>query len=105
MSGIETGPNTSPYNTVQFRVNRDRGTFGRVSVDWAFSSGSAGGDVTPTYGTLDFIERQDNAVITVSILPDDIPEAAESLTLLLHSPTGGAVVDLSKGQVGCTVEQ
>ena len=103
VSGVETGPNTSPYNTVQFRVIRDRGTFGSVSVDWAFSSATAGEDVEPTYGTLEFIEGEDNAVITVSILPDDIPEGAESLTLVLHSPTGGAVVDISSGQVSCVV--
>ena len=99
LSGIETPPDTSPYNSIEFRVNRERGTFGSVSINWAFSSDDAGLDVSPTYGTLTFIEGQDYRDITVYIIPDNIPEDIEILTIVLHSPTRRADILINKGQV------
>ena len=106
LSGAETGPNvgdTSQYNIVRFRVNRDRGTFGNVSVDWSFVSSSAGDDVTPTSGTLYFSEGEDYSEISIYILPDDIPENEETLMLQLSSPTGGAVIQNDRDQVSCVL--
>ncbi|KAI6651569.1 hypothetical protein LOD99_5177 [Oopsacas minuta] len=101
VSASETDPSVtdnSQYNTVQFRVNRDRGTFGNVSVYWSFSSFNAGNDVTPTFGTLQFSEGEDYADFSVFILPDDIPEDVEVLILQLSSPTGGADIQLDRAQ-------
>ena len=33
------------------------------------------------------------------IIPDNIPEDIEMLTIVLHSPTGGADILINKGQV------
>ena len=103
LSGIETPPDTSPYNSIEFRVNRERGTFGTVSINWAFSSDDAGLEVSPTYGTLTFIEGQYYRDITVYIVPDNIPEDIEILTIVLYSPTGGADILINKGQVCYTL--
>ena len=106
LSGAETGPDVddpSQYNIVQFRVIRDRGTFGNVSVGWSFVSSSANDDVTPTSGTLYFSEGENYAEISVYILPDDIPENEETLMIQLSSPTGGAVIQGDRDQVSCVV--
>lgn len=106
LSGAETGPDvndSSQYNAVRFRVNRDRGTFGNVSVDWSFVSSSAGDDVTPTFGTLYFSEGEDYAEFSVYIVPDDIPENEETLMIQLSTPTGGAVIQEDRDQVSCLV--
>ena len=97
-----TAVDPSQYNTAEFRVMRDRGTFGNVSVEWRIAQSDAGYDVTPTSGALSYTEGQSYALIAISVIPDDIPEGVEVFTIELHSPVGGAMIEQSRSEVSGT---
>ncbi len=48
------------------------------------------GDFTTTNGTLNFADGQDSASFMVPIKDDTVAELAESFTVTLSNPTGGA---------------
>src|SRR5262249_38992627 len=75
-------------------VTRTNGSTGSVSVNYATSNGSAtaGSDYTATSGTLTFANGETSKTFTVPILDDTAVENAETVTLTLSSPTGGAAL-------------
>ena len=71
-----------------------------VTVAYATTDGSASvADFTPASGTVTFPARQARAAISVPILDDAIPEAAETFTLTLSLPAGGAVLGSARATV------
>ncbi len=82
--------------TASIRVQRNGGSAGAVSVDYATSDGTAtaGVDYAPASGTLawaagDVSER----TLLVSLLDDVLAESAETITLTLSNSSGGATLD------------
>lgn len=77
---------------VQLTVDRTGGSTGAVTVDYATSDETAvaGTNYTATSGTVDFIDGQTTATITVPIA--DLPgaSATSAFDLTLSNPTGGA---------------
>ncbi len=81
-------------------VERSMGEGGVVSIDYATSDldAVAGNDYTAVTGTLTWAngDGQDKTFV-VPILDDTIEEGTEALLLTLENPTGGAVIDTSRG--------
>jgi hypothetical protein len=80
--------------TATITVTRTNGSAGSVSVNYATSDGSAtaGSDYTATSGTLTLGDGVTSKTFTVPIINDTAVENAETLTLTLSSPTGGAAL-------------
>ena len=80
--------------TATITVSRSGGLASGVTVNYASSDGTAqaGLDYTTTSGTLSFTSGQTSRTFTLPILPDDLDEDNESLTLTLSSPTAGATL-------------
>ncbi|KAM4808264.1 adhesion G-protein coupled receptor V1 [Rhinophrynus dorsalis] len=76
-------------HTVSFEVIRKQGHFGNINVSWIISPDSTQ-DVYPTQGILYFKEEEFSKNITISSLPDEIPEENETFILTLLNPAGGA---------------
>lgn len=75
-------------------VTRTQGSEGAVSVQYASADGSAmtGLDYQSVAGTLNFANGETSKSISVPILPDTIAEGAETFSLNLASPGGGATL-------------
>ncbi len=75
-------------------VTRAGGTAAGATVDYATSDGSAtaGADYTPTTGTLTFGAGVTSQTFRVPVLDDALAEGAETVTLALLNPGGGAVL-------------
>ncbi|MEA3207915.1 MAG: hypothetical protein QOE70_972 [Chthoniobacter sp.] len=75
-------------------VARKDGAAGEVSVSYATADGTAkaGSDYTATAGTLTFAAGQLSRAITIPIRDDSSNEGAETFTVTLRAPTGGAVL-------------
>jgi hypothetical protein len=75
-------------------VTRTGSTHGGVVVSYATSDGSAtaGADYTTTSGTLTFAANQMSRTFTVATVQDAAVEAAETITLTLSNPQGGATL-------------
>ncbi|MEI6085282.1 MAG: Calx-beta domain-containing protein [Verrucomicrobiota bacterium] len=87
-SGSETNP------TVDLLVRLTASSVNTVTVDYAFSSGSATGggvDFNLAPGTLTFLPGNNSNYITVAILDDVRPEANETLTIQLSNPINAAI--------------
>uniref|UniRef100_A0A3B5LER5 Adhesion G-protein coupled receptor V1 n=1 Tax=Xiphophorus couchianus TaxID=32473 RepID=A0A3B5LER5_9TELE len=72
-----------------YPVVRNRGHFGEVSVWWGLKP-ALSGDVMPIYGQLTFKEGEYLKNLTLSSVPDEIPEDKENFTITLSNATGGA---------------
>ncbi|XP_075449203.1 adhesion G-protein coupled receptor V1 isoform X3 [Ascaphus truei] len=75
--------------TASFEVIRRQGNFGNINVTWGISPDSTG-DIHPTRGIIYFEDKKFSKNITISSLPDEIPEENETFILTLLSSTGGA---------------
>ncbi|XP_069081373.1 adhesion G-protein coupled receptor V1 [Pleurodeles waltl] len=84
-------------NLVTFSIERLRGTFGRVTVEWT-ASGSVS-DVSPAAGVVTFSEGQVIATITLAVLADAAPELSETVSVTLSRVTTIGVLDSSRGAV------
>ncbi len=75
-------------------VQRLGGAAGVVTVAYSSRDGSAqaGLDYTSGSGTLTFADGETNKSFVVSILEDALPEADETIQLLLSSPTAGVLL-------------
>lgn len=76
-------------------VSRTVGSKGAVSVDYATAPGTAstGSDFTATSGTLNWADGESaDKTITIPIIDDTLPEGAETFTLNLSNPGGGAIL-------------
>ena len=86
---------TEAASTVTLQVARTGGSSGAVTVAYSTASGTAvaGSDFTSASGTLSWANGEAGTKpITVSILNDAVNEPAESFTVTLSSPTGGATL-------------
>ncbi|ETE65236.1 G-protein coupled receptor 98, partial [Ophiophagus hannah] len=72
-----------------FKIVRNQGTFGSVSVSWATDSISTK-DIFPDRGTIFFGNEEFSKDITIYSVPDEIPEEMEVFIISLFNTTGGA---------------
>jgi len=75
-------------------VTRSGASTGTVTVQYSTANGTAqaGTDYTATSGTLTFAAGETQKALSVPIFNDGIPEPAETFTVTLSNPTGGAVL-------------
>jgi len=75
-------------------VSREGGAAGAVTVAYATTDGTAlaGSDYTAVSGVLSFPDGATSKSISVPILNDSVIESNETFSILLSSPTGGAVL-------------
>ena len=80
--------------TVTITVQRTDGSEGTVTVDYATANGTATApaDYTAASGTLTFRPGVTTQSFTIPIVEDTIAEAAETFTVTLTGPTGGAAL-------------
>uniref|UniRef100_A0A4W3JB69 Adhesion G-protein coupled receptor V1 n=1 Tax=Callorhinchus milii TaxID=7868 RepID=A0A4W3JB69_CALMI len=81
-------------------IVRNGGTHAEVSVNWQISRNSSNSsavttDLVPASGILTFAEGQMLATVNLTVVSDDLPEAAETylFQLLNHTVQGGAELD------------
>ncbi|XP_039203977.1 adhesion G-protein coupled receptor V1 isoform X7 [Crotalus tigris] len=72
-----------------FKIIRNQGNFGSVSVSWATNSISTK-DIFPDQGTIFFGNEEFSKDITIYSVPDEIPEEMEVFIISLFNTTGGA---------------
>uniref|UniRef100_UPI0037E7935A adhesion G-protein coupled receptor V1 n=1 Tax=Semicossyphus pulcher TaxID=241346 RepID=UPI0037E7935A len=84
-------------NQISLSVERKRGTFGRLTVHWAATGSLA--DIYPTSGVVTFSEGQSEAIISLTVLADGVPELRESVTINLMDVTTVGLQDLSQAAV------
>jgi hypothetical protein len=87
-------------------VTRQGGTGGSVTVDYATSdlTATAGLDYTAAVGTLTFADGESTKDILIPLLSDNDDERAESLSVTLSNPTGGAGLNPSSSNVVTLVD-
>lgn len=90
-------------STAVLSVVREAGAFGRVEVYWEVTNPSM--DISPTSGTLVFLEGQREASFEIFSEPDDDPEGAETYNVVLRSVSGEASLALSSTMATVTVLQ
>jgi hypothetical protein len=90
--------------TLSVTVERVSGTDGAVSVTYATANGTAtaGTDYTARSGTLNFAAGQATATIDAPIVDDTGDEPAETFTITLSAPAGGAALG-SPAEVTVTI--
>ncbi|XP_069483725.1 adhesion G-protein coupled receptor V1 isoform X2 [Ambystoma mexicanum] len=84
-------------NLITFTIERLKGTFGRVAVEWT-ANGSVS-DVSPASGVVTFSEGQALATITITVLADNAAELSEIVSITLTRVTTIGVSDPTKGAV------
>jgi uncharacterized delta-60 repeat protein len=91
--GTSTVEGNSGTKSLTFTVNLSAASGKTVTVNYAFSDGSAiaHSDYTGTNGTLTFAPGETSKTITAQIIGDTIYEPDESFTVTLSSPTGAAI--------------
>jgi glucose/arabinose dehydrogenase/ribosomal protein L35AE/L33A len=80
--------------TATITVTRNGGSAGAVSVNYATSNGTAtaGSDYTNSSGVLTFAAGEISKTFTIPIINDSAVEVAETVTITLSNPTGGAAL-------------
>ncbi|XP_070760191.1 adhesion G-protein coupled receptor V1 [Enoplosus armatus] len=84
-------------NQISLSVERKRGTFGRLTVHWAANGSLA--DIYPTSGVVTFSEGQSEAIISLTVIADGVPELRESVTITLMDVTTVGLQDLRQAAV------
>ncbi|XP_013407178.1 G-protein coupled receptor 98-like [Lingula anatina] len=106
--GIFAFAEPSPYTVsegpssvqVPLTIQRNRGTFGNISVNFDLSgSALVSEDITPVSGTLLFLEGESSKDLILTILGDNIPENDETFVVTLTSATGGASINLTQDRL------
>lgn len=84
-----------------FTVTRTGGDDGAVSAAWTLNPGTAtAADLAagqPLSGTVDFLDGQTSATITILVSGDTVIEPTENFTISLSAPTGGATLGDASG--------
>ncbi|XP_035235780.1 adhesion G-protein coupled receptor V1 isoform X2 [Anguilla anguilla] len=96
-------------NLISLTIERKRGTFGRLTVRWV-ANGSLS-DIFPTSGVVTFSASQALAVLSLTVLADNIPELAERVTITLADvftlgigeEWRGAVIDPQRAHAMITI--
>ncbi|KAJ8380590.1 hypothetical protein SKAU_G00013680 [Synaphobranchus kaupii] len=96
-------------NLISLTIERKRGTFGRLTLYWV-ANGSLN-DIFPTSGVVTFSASQALAVLSLTVVADDVPELAERVTITLAdvSTVGieeewrGAVIDPQRARALITI--
>ncbi|KAM4707152.1 adhesion G-protein coupled receptor V1 [Discoglossus pictus] len=70
-------------NLISFSIERLKGTYGRVAVEW-FANGSVT-DIYPASGVVTFSDGQALTTITVTVIADNIAELSETITVTLSN--------------------
>nr|XP_014349406.1 PREDICTED: G-protein coupled receptor 98 [Latimeria chalumnae] len=84
-------------NTITLSIERLKGTYGQVTVRWSADGSTS--DIFPTSGVVTFSEGQVLSTISLTVLADDIPEVAETVTVTLTDVTTFGVLQPAKGAV------
>lgn len=103
-SSVEEG------QTAVFTVAKSGGAYGALSVSYASVNGTAAapGDFAAVSGTLTFRSWETSKTIAIPIIQDNVSEGAESFSVALSSPTGGATISTGSASVtipGAAVNQ
>ncbi|KAH9498632.1 Adhesion G-protein coupled receptor V1 [Bulinus truncatus] len=90
----EATANDSSFTKADILVTRGPGTYGAISVGYQLraSDGQLTNDISPSNGTLVFVDKQTAAVLVLEAVNDDEPELAETITLSLLPPANGAIL-------------
>jgi hypothetical protein len=85
---------TTEGGNAGFTVTKTGSTASSCSVSYATANGTAaaGSDYTAASGTLTFSSTQTSQTVAVATIDDTTVESAETFTLSLSSPTGGATL-------------
>lgn len=84
--------------TLSFAVTKTGSTASTYTVNYATATGTASSsDFTAASGTLAFAPSDTIKYVTVQTLTDSLTEAAETFTINLSSPSGGATITDSQG--------
>ncbi|XP_075895105.1 adhesion G-protein coupled receptor V1 isoform X2 [Nelusetta ayraudi] len=82
-----------PLN-ISLSVKRREGVVGNITVHWKIQSDSdMGGDFFAVAGSVVTLDGQRDAEITLSLMPDTVPELEELYIVSLTSVEGGATLD------------
>ncbi|XP_030633613.1 adhesion G-protein coupled receptor V1 [Chanos chanos] len=84
-------------NIISLSIERRRGTFGRLTVHWRALGNLE--DIFPTSGVVALSPGQAVAVISLTVLADNVPELAEPVTIVLTDITTVGIADTSQGAV------
>ena len=90
--------------TALFTVTLSGAATDNVTVEYATADGTAtmaGGDYTPTSGTLTFVPGDLSETISVNIADDTLVEESEAFFVNLTNPSGQATIAAAPGQ--CTI--
>ena len=75
---IDTYEEYGRNNTVTLNLRRSIGFFGSLTVNWQTTSINANNlDFFPSFGSVQFMDGQQTADITITIIDDDRPEEME----------------------------
>ena len=85
--------------TIEFVVSLTTASTGSVTVDYTAAGGTAtaGSDFVAGSGMLTFAPGETTQVVSLSVVNDSELELAESLTVTLANPTGGATIGTASG--------
>ena len=80
--------------SMAFTVGRTGTTSTAVSVNYATNDGTAiaGSDYTAASGTLQFAANETSKVVSISFIDDSTSEATETMSVVLSSPSDGAII-------------
>ncbi|KAJ0067530.1 hypothetical protein NL108_008007, partial [Boleophthalmus pectinirostris] len=90
-------------------VERKRGTFGKLTVQWAAKGNVT--DIKPELGVITFAQDQSEAKISLSVIADGIPELSETVIIILtdvtmevQDPKNAAVINKQLAQALITIK-
>jgi hypothetical protein len=107
------GGNTVPEATgsVTFRVERDRGSSGPVSVDYVTADGTgdspalARDHYTPATGTLSFADLQTEAEFSINIIDDNQGSSSNrTFSVYIANPTNFSSLNPDASRIGLSIE-
>ncbi|XP_062873808.1 adhesion G-protein coupled receptor V1 [Trichomycterus rosablanca] len=95
----EPADHEGPFN-ISLLITRREGVMGNITVFWEILSDSdTSGDFAAIRGSTTILAGQRVAEITLSLLPDSVPELEETYTVRLISVEGGAEIDANRSSI------
>lgn len=94
IDGLDSLEGTDAVSTFFFTVTRSGSLSGESSVDWQIvDGGTNSADFITTSGTISFVDGQDKATVTVSVVGDRDVEDDEGFTVVLNNASAGSSID------------